>query len=93
MCGYSFKGLKCWCVVDEDFEKFDFILVMDNDNLKNLWGMSDFFYYEKIKLFLDFVGYEGEEVLDFYYGGKKGFELVLDFIEIVSDGFIVSLKF
>ena len=33
--GYSFKGLKCRRVADEDFEKFDFILAMDNDNLKN----------------------------------------------------------
>ena len=90
--GYSFKGLKCRRVADEDFEKFDFILAMDNDNLKNLRGMSDPSHHEKIKLFLDFAGYEGEEVPDPYYGGKKGFELVLDLIETASDGLIASLK-
>ncbi|MEC7469112.1 MAG: low molecular weight phosphotyrosine protein phosphatase, partial [Pseudomonadota bacterium] len=65
---------------------------MDNDNLKNLRGMSDPSHHEKIKLFLDFAGYEGEEVPDPYYGGKKGFELVLDLIETASDGLIASLK-
>ncbi|MFS1702872.1 low molecular weight protein-tyrosine-phosphatase [Alteromonas sp. AMM-1] len=90
--GYSFKGLKCRRVAEDDFEKFDLILAMDSDNLKNLRGMSDPGHHHKIKLFLDYAGYQHEDVPDPYYGGKKGFELVLDLIESASDGLITSLQ-
>ena len=86
--GYSFKGLKCRRVSDSDFEKFDLILAMDHSNLKNLREMSDEAYHHKIRLMLDFAGYENEEVPDPYYGGKKGFELVLSLIEEASEGLV-----
>ncbi|MFT4941226.1 MAG: protein-tyrosine phosphatase, partial [Paraglaciecola sp.] len=34
--GYSFKGLKCRKVLEEDFEKFEFVVAMDEENVKNL---------------------------------------------------------
>ncbi|NVK58005.1 MAG: low molecular weight phosphotyrosine protein phosphatase [Alteromonadaceae bacterium] len=90
--GYSFKGLKCRRVSDEDFEKFDLILAMDHSNLNNLREMSDPVYHHKIKLMLDYAGLKDEEVPDPYYGGKKGFELVLSLIEQASDGLIATLR-
>lgn len=90
--GYSFKGLKCRRVSDSDFEKFDLILAMDQSNLENLRAMSDVEHHHKIRLMLDFAGYENEEVPDPYYGGKKGFELVLSLIEEASDGLIKAIK-
>ena len=75
-----------------DFERFDYILAMDNSNLSNLHGMSPSQYHHKIKLFLDFADVEEQEVPDPYYGGKRGFELVLDLIEEASDGLIAHLK-
>lgn len=95
--GYSFKGLKCRRVEDEDFEKFDYILAMDNSNLSNLREMSSPQYYDKIKLFLEFANLQGAELRDLevpdpYYGGKRGFELVLDLIEQASDGLIAHIK-
>lgn len=90
--GYSFKGLKCRRVSDEDFEKFDFILAMDHSNLKNLREMSEPEHHHKIKLLLDFAGYDNEEVPDPYYGGKKGFDLVLGLIEEACDGLVTTLK-
>ncbi|WP_202940849.1 low molecular weight protein-tyrosine-phosphatase [Alteromonas macleodii] len=90
--GYSFKGLKCRRVDESDFERFDFILAMDNSNLANLHGMSPSQYHDKIKLFLDFANAEDKEVPDPYYGGKRGFELVLDLIEEASDGLITHIK-
>ncbi|MBT3135590.1 low molecular weight phosphotyrosine protein phosphatase [Alteromonas sp. ALT199] len=90
--GYSFKGLKCRRVDESDFERFDYILAMDNSNLANLQGMSPSQYQEKIKLFLDFANVEDKEVPDPYYGGKRGFELVLDLIEEASDGLIAHIK-
>ncbi|HAU90970.1 MAG TPA: protein-tyrosine-phosphatase [Alteromonas sp.] len=90
--GYSFKGLKCRRVSDSDFETFDLILAMDQSNLENLREMSDPEHHHKIRLMLDFAGYENEEVPDPYYGGKKGFELVLGLIEEASDGLIRALR-
>lgn len=90
--GYSFKGLKCRRVDESDFEKFDYILAMDNSNLSNLHGMSPAQYHDKIKLFLDYADEEDKEVPDPYYGGKRGFELVLDLIEAASDGLIAHIK-
>ena len=90
--GYSFKGLKCRRVSDSDFETFDLILAMDQSNLENLREMSDPEHHHKIRLMLDFAGYENEEVPDPYYGGKKGFELVLGLIEEASDGLVKALR-
>ena len=90
--GYSFKGLKCRRVDESDFTKFDYILAMDRSNLENLRGMAPVQTHEKIKLFLDFADTEDKEVPDPYYGGKRGFELVLDLIELASDGLIAHIN-
>ena len=90
--GYSFKGLKCRRVNETDFEHFSYILAMDNSNFMNLRGMSDSQYHDKIHLFLDFAQTEEKEVPDPYYGGKRGFELVLDLIEQASDGLLAHIQ-
>jgi len=90
--GYSFKGLKCRRVDESDFEKFDYILAMDESNLSNLHGMSPSQHHNKVHLFLAFADNEDKEVPDPYYGGKKGFDLVLDLIEEASDGLIAHIK-
>lgn len=90
--GYSFKGLKCRRVVESDFDKFDYILAMDNSNYDNLRGMSEPEYHHKIHLLLNFSEQEDKEIPDPYYGGKRGFELVLDLIEDASDGLIAHIQ-
>ncbi|WP_414830376.1 low molecular weight protein-tyrosine-phosphatase [Alteromonas sp. H39] len=90
--GYSFEGLKCRRVEESDFESFDYILAMDESNLSNLRKVSPEEYHNKIHLFLSFADTGHQEVPDPYYGGKQGFELVLDLIEAASDGLINTLK-
>ncbi len=90
--GYDFAGLACRKVAPEDFEKYDYILAMDNSNFGNLKKVSDAKYHHKIHLFLSFAQSDYEEVPDPYYGGRKGFELVLELIEQASDGLIKQLK-
>ena len=47
----------------------------------------------KISLFLNFsTGSRLDEVPDPYYGGKDGFNDVLDLIEQASEGLILSLN-
>jgi protein-tyrosine phosphatase len=90
--GYSFKALRCRKVVEQDFEKFDYILGMDNQNIENLLNACPEEFKHKVSLLLSFCGSEEQEVPDPYYGGKGGFEYVLDLIEQGSDGFIEHLK-
>jgi protein-tyrosine phosphatase len=90
--GYSFKGLKCRKVVEQDFEKFDYILGMDNENVANLLEACPEEFQHKVSLYLSFSQSEEQEVPDPYYGGKGGFEYVLDLIEQGADGFIEHLK-
>jgi protein-tyrosine phosphatase len=86
--GYSFKGLACRRVEDDDFENFDYIIAMDAENLANLKKRSPAEHLQKIHLFLSFANSDFDEVPDPYYGGAKGFELVLDLIEDASDGLL-----
>jgi protein-tyrosine phosphatase len=90
--GYSFKGLKSRKVVNQDFEKFDYILAMDNQNIVNLLEVCPEEFKHKVSLLLSFEVSEEQEVPDPYYSGKRGFEYVLDLIEQGADGFIAHIK-
>jgi protein-tyrosine phosphatase len=91
--GYSFDGLKARKVKVEDFEAFDLILAMDNDNVKNLKKLAPEHLRHKIFLFLDFAkNHEETEVPDPYYGGVNGFRFVLNLVEDASDGLLAQLK-
>ena len=92
--GYVFSGIVSRPVQDTDFEYYDVILAMDNDNLKALSARCPAELQHKIKLFLQ---YDPEfpaisEVPDPYYGGSRGFALVLKLIEQGCDGLLQQLK-
>ncbi len=91
--GYSFDGIKARKVTAKDFEDFDLILAMDEDNLANLNDMAPNALRYKNRLFLDFAPeLEEQQVPDPYYGGAKGFDYVLDLVEAASDGLIEQIK-
>ena len=76
------SGLRARQVKARDFEAFDMILAMDNDNLTRLRSSSPATLHHKITLLLDHSSKAGRsEVPDPYYGGAHGFDLVLDLIE------------
>jgi protein-tyrosine phosphatase len=90
--GYSFKGLKARKVVVDDFDKFDLVLAMDNDNLAELFRLAPEHLHYKIQLFLNFgKNFSETEVPDPYYGGKNGFDFVLDLIEDASDELLKNI--
>jgi len=80
--GYRFDSLARQ-VRDEDFENFDLILVMDQQNLRDIRGFNPGgTQMHKLKLFTDFAKDRTEtKVPDPYYGGEEGFEQVLDIVE------------
>ena len=91
--GYSFAGLKARKVTQDDFEKFDLILAMDDANLAYLLRKAPVDKQHKVKLFLEFsTNFEDTEVPDPYYGGAGGFKYVLDLVEDASDGLLTLIK-
>jgi protein-tyrosine phosphatase len=90
--GYSFDGIKARKVTVQDFNDFDLILAMDNDNMEELKKVAPTAMQDKIHLMLDFAaGHEEEQVPDPYYGGARGFDYVLDLVEAASDGLLEKI--
>jgi protein-tyrosine phosphatase len=66
----------------EDMQRFDVVIAMDHENLRNIERMADAAGSEaRIKLLraYDSNG-DGEEVPDPYYGGASGFENVYEMV-------------
>lgn len=59
----------------EDFERFDLLLAMDEDNLDGLRQLAPPGSLPKLRMLADV------DVPDPYYGGPNGFENVLDIVE------------
>jgi protein-tyrosine phosphatase len=90
--GYSFDKIKARKVIVQDFEKYDLILAMDNQNIRELTKIAPVNLQNKIHLFLDFSEkYDEQEVPDPYYGGAKGFQYIVDLVEDASDGLLKAL--
>jgi protein-tyrosine phosphatase len=75
--------------VVEDFDRFDYIIAMDRENMQEMKHMarnkSDL---DKLYFMTDFSKkYNYNHVPDPYYGGDEGFELVLDLLEDAGEGF------
>ena len=91
--GYDLSDLRARLVEAEDFERFDLILAMDQQNLRMLERRAPMPVRERIRLFLEYAPEAGEtEVPDPYYGGANGFEHVLDLIEAASRGLCAALR-
>ena len=91
--GFSLEGIRARKVTDDDFELFDYILAMDEDNLMTLQERAPDVQRSKVRLFLEFAESRHEnEVPDPYYGGSAGFERVLDLVEDASQGLLETLR-
>ncbi len=78
----------------KDFEKFDFIFVMDSSNYKNVIKLThNSLYHKKIHFFLDSTfPNENRQVPDPYFGGKGGFENVFQMLNKASEDWIKRWK-
>jgi protein-tyrosine phosphatase len=84
--------LRARVVTDEDFQQFDLLLAMDEDNLEHLARMAPPVHRERLRLFMDYAPEAGRrDVPDPYYGGEAGFEEVLDLVEQAARGLLDSL--
>jgi len=73
---------------EADFDTFDYILAMDQDNLTILKNACPAEHQHKVKLFLEFAPHLGEtNVPDPYYGGQDGFSHVFDLVTDAAESF------
>ena len=78
-----------------DFRDFDYILAMDEQNLRNLNSMKDRYNFPEKDIYLmrDFVPeWQGMSVPDPYYGGEDGFEEIYRILDVAIDGFLEKIK-
>lgn len=74
-----------------DFSQFDYIVVMDEDNLANVRSKQPRETQPVIKLFLDYAtGLNEQEVPDPYYDGR--FDYVYDLVKNASEGFLQAIR-
>ena len=87
-----------------DFDTFDYILAMDDDNVHDIMrlrtramknkhdGPNKENLSAKVMLFGDFGGnVKGEQVVDPYYGAKNGFAVAYEQMVRFSNGFIAEV--
>ncbi|PCJ11061.1 MAG: hypothetical protein COB10_10080, partial [Planctomycetota bacterium] len=66
-------------ITEDDFQAFDMVLAMDEQNYSLLLDLSPPEHHEQIKLFMDFAPQLGRKsVPDPYFGGKHGFEQIIN---------------
>ena len=91
--GYDLERLRARVIEPADFERFDLLLAMDEDNLRVLRRRAPEQAQARLRLFLEFApGQDVREVPDPYYGGANGFEEVLDLVEAAARGLLTHLR-
>ena len=91
--GYRLDHLRARQVQARDFQDFDYILAMDEENLAELQALCPADFAGHLGLFLDFAPASGlRAVPDPYYGGAQGFSDVLDLVEQASEGLLRALE-
>lgn len=78
-----------------DFRDFDYIIAMDDNNLRNLNNLKVRYSFPNKEIYLmrDFVvGDEGLPVPDPYYGGEEGFDEIYQILDKSIHDFLVKIK-
>lgn len=92
--GIDIAGLRARELTAADFDRFDLLLAMDEDNLETLRRRARPEHHERLRLLLSFAPPATGvlEVPDPYYGAPAGFEQVLDLIEAATDGLLAEVR-
>ena len=88
--GYELDSIARQFDMTKDFDRFDYIVTMDNENFEDINSMDIMNKYEhKIFRIVDFCeNCTRDEIPDPYYKGASGFEEVLDMLEDASKGLV-----
>ena len=89
--GYDFRSISRK-FIPADFDKFDYIVVMDSNNYANVRALASTQEdVDKIHMMTDFSVHitSHDHIPDPYYGGAAGFELVMDLLEDACEGLLI----
>lgn len=78
-----------------DFDEFDYIVAMDDSNYDDLRNLAEVYGkpQDRIIKICDYRNTQtAEEVPDPYYGGARGFDVVIDILEDALEGFARGLS-
>lgn len=92
--GYTITHLSRQVKPKYDFDHFDLIIGMDDNNIRALRNlMVENRHLEKIKKMTSYSRIFKESIIpDPYYGGYEGFEYVLDLLEDACKGLLTELE-
>lgn len=93
--GYRIDHIARQFDATKDFDRFDYIIVMDEDNYRNITrqARNDDDRKKVIRMANYFIKYKGRtSVPDPYYGDGEDFELALDLIEDGCKGLLARLN-
>ncbi|HEY2781275.1 MAG TPA: low molecular weight protein-tyrosine-phosphatase [Steroidobacteraceae bacterium] len=91
--GIDIGSLRARQVSAADFLRFDLILAMDRDNLRELEAIRPDNARADLKLFLEYAPQtKSRDVPDPYSGGEGAFEEVLDLTTAASRGLLAALQ-
>jgi len=91
--GIDMSDLRARMLEAADFERFDLVLAMDEQNYRRLQRLAPAACRHRVRLFLEYAPDLGRrDVPDPYYGGDTGFEEVLDLVEAASRGLLAALR-
>ena len=92
MRGVDLSSLRARKVTVGDFEHFDHVIAMDENNVQQLISICPVHLAGKIQLLMSYADADdSHEVPDPYYGMAGDFELVLDLIEKGNRGLVNHL--
>ncbi len=88
--GFNLTSISRKFYPETDFDNFDYIIGMDDENMHSLKNMArNEVDLNKLSKMTDFSKeWDYNEVPDPYYGGNAGFELVLDLLEDSCEGLL-----
>lgn len=90
--GVDMSRLRARRLVAEDFENFDWILVMDRQNLAAALAMAPARHRGRLRLFMEFAPHLPQrEIPDPYYGEQADFERVFALAEQAARGLLREL--
>lgn len=91
--GVDMSGLRARLLTSQDFERFDWVLVMDGQNRDAALALAPVQFRHKVRLLLDFAPAQPlREVPDPYYGNICDFEQVFDLTQQAAGGLLQFLR-
>jgi protein-tyrosine phosphatase len=91
--GYDLSKLRGRQITSEDFARFDLFIAMDDANVAALAAVCPPEHRDKIRLLMEFATRgDSRVVVDPYFGGEAGFEMVLDQCEDACEGLLKALR-